>query len=97
MTRTIELMRALAVSDLDPYIALLSGQPDAEGLRALFTTWITAPQSDLDVLVPAVLDGAVAYVRTGAKEFAAEARTLLELGERYPGMPVSSRRCCSTG
>ena len=85
VARTIELMRALAVSDLDPYIALLSGQPDAEGLRALFTTWITALQSDLDVLVPAVLDGAVAYVRTGAKEFAAEARTILELGERYPG------------
>lgn len=84
VARTIELMRALAVSDLDPYLALLSGQPDAEGLRALFTTWITAPQSDLDVLVPAVLDGAVAYVRTGAKEFAAEAKTLLELGERYP-------------
>lgn len=85
VTRTVELMRALAVSDLDPYIALLSGQPDAEGLRALFTTWITALQSDLDVLVPAVLDGAVAYVRAGAKKFAAEARTLLELGERYPG------------
>lgn len=83
--RTVEFMRALAVSDLDPYLALLSGQSDAEGLRALFTTWITAPQSDLDVLVPAVLDGAVAYVRTGAREFAAEARTLLELGERYPG------------
>lgn len=85
VARTVELMRALAVSDLDPYLALLSGQPDAEGLRALFTTWITALQSDLDVLVPAVLDGAVAYMRTGAKEFAAEARTLLELGERYPG------------
>lgn len=85
VSQTIEFMRSLAVSDLDPYLALLSGQPDAEGLRALFTTWITALQSDLDVLVPAVLDGAVAYVRTGAKEFVAEARTLLELGERYPG------------
>jgi len=85
VARTVELMCALAVSDLDPFIALLSGQPDAEGLRALFTTWITAPQSDLDVLIPAVLDGAVAYVRSGAKEFAPEARTLLELGERYPG------------
>ncbi|EHB58585.1 mannose-6-phosphate isomerase, class I [Mycolicibacterium rhodesiae JS60] len=83
--RSVELMRALAVSDLDPFIALLSGQPDADGLRALFTTWITAPQPDLDVLIPAVLDGAVAYVRSGETEFAAEARTLLELGERYPG------------
>jgi mannose-6-phosphate isomerase len=78
-------MRALAVSDLDPFIALLGGQSDADGLRALFTTWITAPQPDLDVLIPAVLDGAVAYVRSGETEFAAEARTLLELGERYPG------------
>ncbi len=66
--RTVELMRALAVSDLDPFINLLSDQSDADGLRALFTTWITAPQPDLDVLVPAVLDGAVHYIRSGGKE-----------------------------
>ncbi|MCV7347358.1 mannose-6-phosphate isomerase, class I [Mycolicibacterium rhodesiae] len=83
--RSVDLMRALAVPELDPFIGLLSGQPDADGLRALFTTWITAPQPDLDVLIPAVLDGAVNYVRSGATEFGDEARTLLELGERYPG------------
>lgn len=83
--RTGELMRALAVPELDPYIALLSGQSEADGLRALFTTWITAPQPDLDALIPAVLEGAVSYVRSGATEFAAEAKTVLELGERYPG------------
>ncbi|MGV0850914.1 mannose-6-phosphate isomerase, class I [Mycolicibacterium phlei] len=83
--RTIELMRALAVTDLDPFVNLLSGQPDAGGLRAVFTTWITAPQPDLDVLVPAVVDGAINYVRSGATEFEAEAKTVLELGERYPG------------
>ncbi|MCT7660927.1 mannose-6-phosphate isomerase, class I [Mycobacterium deserti] len=83
--RTVELMRALAVTDLDPFVNLLSGQSDADGLRALFTTWITLPQPDLDVLVPAVIDGAIHYVRTGQREFAAEARTVLELGERYPG------------
>ncbi|MFN3005974.1 mannose-6-phosphate isomerase, class I [Mycolicibacterium wolinskyi] len=83
--RTVELMRALAVSDLDPFINLLSGQSDGDGLRALFTTWITAPQPDLDVLVPAVLDGAIEYIRSGKKKFAAEAKTVLELGERYPG------------
>ena len=85
VARTIELMRALAVSDLDPFVALLQGQSDADGLRTLFTTWITAPQPDLDVLVPAVIDGAISYVRSGAAEFEAEAKTLLELGERYPG------------
>jgi mannose-6-phosphate isomerase len=82
---SVELLRTLAVSNLDPYLNLLAGQPDADGLRALFTTWITAPQPDLDVLVPAVIDGAINYVRSGGKQFAAEAKTVLELGERYPG------------
>jgi mannose-6-phosphate isomerase len=85
VSRTIELMKSLAVSDLDPFVDLLKGQPDADGLRALFTTWITAPQPDLDVLVPTVLDGAISYVRSGATEFTGEAKDLLELGERYPG------------
>ena len=84
-SRTIELLHCLAVSDLDPFIDLLNDQSDADGLRALFTTWITAPQPDIDVLVPAVLDGAIQYVSSGATEFAAEAKTVLELGERYPG------------
>ncbi|HTM83683.1 MAG TPA: mannose-6-phosphate isomerase, class I, partial [Mycobacterium sp.] len=92
---TVELLRALAVSDLDPFIDLLGAphdgaphddaQCDADGLRALFTTWITAPQPDLDVLVPAVLEGAVHYLNADGGEFAAEAKTVLELGERYPG------------
>lgn len=84
-SRTTELLRALNVSDLDPFIDLLNDQSDADGLRALFTTWITAPQPDLDVLVPAVIDGAIQYISSGATEFAAEVKTLLELGERYPG------------
>ena len=82
---TIELLRALAVSDLDPFIDLLNDQSDADGLRALFTTWITAPQPDVDVLVTAVLDGAINYLSSGATDFAAVAKTVLELGERYPG------------
>jgi len=32
-----------------------------------------------------VIDGAINYVCSGGQEFAAEARTVLELGERYPG------------
>ena len=102
--RTVEFLRALAVTDLDPFIDLLDDQSDADGLRALFTTWITAPQPDLDVLVPAVLEGAIHYLSSdgggstrldegeaklgpphGPGEFAAEAKTVLELGERYPG------------
>lgn len=55
---TVDLFRALDVEALTPYVNLLAGQSDADGLRALFTTWITLPQPSLDVLVPAVLDGA---------------------------------------
>ena len=83
--RSVALMRSLSVPALNPYIALLDDASDAAGLRALFTTWITAPQPDIDALIPAVLEGAVSYLRSGAKEFAAEAQTVLELGERYPG------------
>ncbi len=83
--RSVVFMRSLGVPELDPYIGLLTDRSDAAGLRALFTTWITAPQSDIDALIPAVLEGAVAYIRSGAKEFVDEARTILELGERYPG------------
>lgn len=85
VVRTVELMRALGVAELDPFVNLLHGQSEPDGLRALFTTWITAPQPDLDVLVPAVLDGAIAYIRSGQTEFVAEVKTVLELGERYPG------------
>ena len=83
--KSVEFMRALGVPALEPYIALLTDQSDASGLRALFTTWITAPQPDLDALIPTVLEGAISHIRSGAKEFADEARTVLELGERYPG------------
>ena len=82
---TVALMRTLGGPALEPSSALLGDRSDAAGLRALFPTWITAPQPDLDALIPAVLEGAVAYIRSGATEFAAEARTVLELGERYPG------------
>lgn len=84
-SRTTDLLQALAVSDLDPFIDLLGDRSDAGGLRALFTTWITAPQPDIDVLVPAVLEGAIQYIGSGATEFEAEVKTVLELGERYPG------------
>ncbi|TPG34530.1 mannose-6-phosphate isomerase, class I [Mycolicibacterium hodleri] len=85
VARSVDLLRALAVPELDPFVNLLAGQADADGLRALFTTWITAPQADLDALVPLVLDGAVDYLRSGLTEFVKEAKTTLQLGELYPG------------
>jgi len=80
---TVELLRTLDVAVLAPHVELLAAQPDADGLRALFTTWITLPQSVLDVLVPAVQEGCIRLA--GDDTYGAEARSVLELSERYPG------------
>ncbi|MFW0792592.1 mannose-6-phosphate isomerase, class I [Gordonia sp. CPCC 205515] len=84
---TVELLRELQVSELDPYLGMLAGQPDSEGLRALFTTWLTLPDASLTTLVPAVLNGAVDVLGKGDTRFAAEMRTVLQLGEEYPRDP----------
>jgi mannose-6-phosphate isomerase len=81
---TVPLLRALNVPELAGHAELLAAQPDPDGLRALFTTWITLPQSTLDVLVPALQGGAVRLAGADTK-YQAEARTVLELSERYPG------------
>lgn len=86
--RTVELLDALRVPALEPFVGLLAGQPDPDGLRALFTTWITLPPPALGVLLPSVLDGCVNYLaahESGHAPFTAEVRTALELAEVYPG------------
>ncbi|PXX68968.1 mannose-6-phosphate isomerase type 1 [Nocardia tenerifensis] len=84
--RTVELLRALEVDGLASFAELLAAQPDSDGLRTLFTTWITLPQHVLATLLPEVLDGCVRYLSgKGKREFTPEARTTLELAEAYPG------------
>ena len=82
--RTVKLLQAIQTPGLAPYVELLAGQPDSEGLRALFTTWITLPQPALDRLEPELLDACVAHIREHG-EFVPECRTILQLGEAYPG------------
>ncbi|WP_031465516.1 mannose-6-phosphate isomerase, class I [Sciscionella sediminilitoris] len=82
--RSVELLRALDCEPLRPYTELLAGQPDEDGLRALFTTFVTLPSSALEQLLPAVVDACVRHVRERG-EFDLECRTALELAERYPG------------
>ena len=81
---TIALLRALDVPELAAHRALLEAEPDAAGLRALFTTWITLPQSVLDRTLPALQEGCVRLAGTDGP-WSAEARMALELSERYPG------------
>ncbi len=82
--RTVALLRSLEAAAFAPYTELLAAQPDENGLRALFTTLITLPQPTLDVLLPQVLDACVLHVKERG-EFDLECRTVLELGEAYPG------------
>ncbi|MFF5987769.1 mannose-6-phosphate isomerase, class I [Prauserella flavalba] len=81
--RTLELLRAIDTPGLTKYTELLAAQPDPDGLRALFTTWITLPQGALDELLPEVLDACVRHVKERG-EFGTECRTVLELGEAHP-------------
>jgi mannose-6-phosphate isomerase len=82
--RTVELLRAVETPGLTPYVELLAGDPNREGLRALFTTWITLPQPAIDALMPELLDECVRHVKEHGP-FELECRTTLELGESYPG------------
>ncbi|MBP2322864.1 mannose-6-phosphate isomerase [Kibdelosporangium banguiense] len=82
--RTVRLLRTLETPGLAPYTELLAGQPDSDGLRALFTTWITLPQTSLDTVLPELLDACVLHVKERG-EFDLECRTVLELGEAHEG------------
>ena len=81
---TLALLAALDVPMLSAHRALLEEEPDADGLRALFTTWVTLPQSVLDRAVPALQEACVRLARADGP-FCPEARMALELSERYPG------------
>jgi mannose-6-phosphate isomerase len=82
--QTVALLREVSTPGLAPYVDLLAGAPNREGLRALFTTWITLPQPTIDALMPDLLDECVRHVKDHG-EFELECRTVLELGELYPG------------
>src|SRR4029079_389637 len=64
--QTLALLRALDVAELPPHVARLEAQPDAAGLRASFTTWITLPQSVLDRAVPALQAACVRLAQAGS-------------------------------
>jgi mannose-6-phosphate isomerase len=82
--RTVELLRAVQTPALSAHVDLLAAEPNGEGLRALFTTWITLPQPAIDALLPDLLDSCITHVKEHG-DFELECRTILELGERYPG------------
>ena len=60
--RTISLLDAFDVDSLRPYRDMLAGQPDAEGLRAVFTTFVTMPHIVLADVVSDLVTRAVSYL-----------------------------------
>jgi mannose-6-phosphate isomerase len=86
--RTVELLAVLDVPQLEPYRAMLAAEPNADGLRTLFTTWITMPEPAVKALLPQILDACVALLRRDGVcggNFRDECRVALELAEAYPG------------
>ncbi|HET9254215.1 MAG TPA: mannose-6-phosphate isomerase, class I [Pseudonocardiaceae bacterium] len=85
--QTAGLLAALDIPPLEPYRAMLAAEPNADGLRTLFTTWITMPEPAVKALLPATLDACVALLRREGPggEFRGECRVALELAEAYPG------------
>jgi len=95
--RTVELLTALDTPQIAPYRALLAAEPNDDGLRALFTTWITMPQPAVERLLAAILDACIALLhrtarsdgrsstRTCGCDHRNECRVVLELAEAYPG------------
>ena len=87
--RTIALFDALDVPSLRPYRDMLAGQPDAEGLRAVFTTFVTMPHRALADIVMELVGQAVDYLTAHGVHalWAPVAATVTELAERYPTDP----------
>ncbi|WKN57631.1 mannose-6-phosphate isomerase, class I [Rhodococcus opacus] len=88
--RTVGLLRALGVAELDRCAELLAAQANPSGVRVLFTQWITGDEHS-ETLVGDVVEACRRYLSTVldgvVREFAAEAQTVLELGNRYPSDP----------
>jgi mannose-6-phosphate isomerase len=90
--RTVDLLAALDSPPLVPYRAMLAAEPNADGLRTLFTTWITMPEPAAKALLPQILDACIALLRQHNRgsglsrpDFRPECRVVLELAEAYPG------------
>lgn len=85
VAKTKELFDALAIPELGHYTVLLDAPSPAEGLRALFTTWLTLPSRVLQDLVGAVHSACRAY---GGGGWVGEvAATTADIAARYPGDP----------
>ncbi|MDQ2722959.1 MAG: mannose-6-phosphate isomerase, class I [Actinomycetota bacterium] len=80
---TVAYLNLLNCPALAEHVAALAAQSHADGLRTLFTAWVTLPNARLHALLADVLAACARLARAGG-EFTLEATTVCELGRRYP-------------
>ncbi len=66
--QTKKIFSLLEVPALDHYTVMLDSPAEADGLRALFTTWLTLPESSLQPLVEAVCERCTEIAETAEAE-----------------------------
>ncbi|HEY2204995.1 MAG TPA: mannose-6-phosphate isomerase, class I [Pseudonocardia sp.] len=86
---SLALLRALGLTELARRLAPAAERPGPARLRAVAADWLTMPRDRLDRLVPELREACAGLLgRCGpGATFRAEAATLLELADRYPGDP----------
>lgn len=84
---TAELFRAVGGTTLTAHSEYLSTQPDAQGVRSIFTTFLATPAHRLSGVIDEVATQCLGYLENhpGDSRWSQEAQTTLTLIERYPG------------
>ncbi|AKE40702.1 putative mannose-phosphate isomerase [Corynebacterium kutscheri] len=86
LERTKELFHAIACPELDRYVGMLDDADSAQGLRALFTTWITIPSGVRHQLIDAIISCVETAIEKNIGTWVEPVlRNLVVLNNRYPG------------
>ena len=84
---TIRILDVIGSERLRPYRDMLDAQRDDEGLRAIFTSFITLPRNSAAELVEEIVSRLVRMLADGSvpEHMLSECKGILELSEQYPG------------
>lgn len=86
VAQTLALFEHLACPALDRYAAMLHSEKEEEGVRALFTTWISLPRTTRMQLIDDISASCTAHTCSADESWMHEAiACFVELGQRYPG------------
>lgn len=84
---TVQILDLIDSDRLRPYRDMLDAQPDDEGLRAVFTSFITLPRTAAAELVDDIVARIVQRLSDGSvpDNLLVVCKCILELSEQYPG------------